>query len=75
MYAWVSSVVVDAWFGADVCEQPAAGTDVLAMVTKAEASGKDAYVLNGSKMWITNGCVSDTELGDIFLVYGRTAQG
>ena len=32
----------------------------------------DHYVLNGAKMWITNGAVSDTELGDVFLVYART---
>jgi len=29
-------------------------------------------VLNGSKMWITNGCTSDSELGDIYLIYART---
>ena len=29
-------------------------------------------MLNGTKMWITNGAVSDTELGDTFLVYART---
>jgi isovaleryl-CoA dehydrogenase len=34
----------------------------------------DAYVLNGSKMWITNGSVDDSELGDAFLVYARTSE-
>ena len=29
------------------------------------------YVLNGAKMWITNGAVSETEMGDAFLVYAR----
>jgi len=33
---------------------------------------RTAQVLNGSKMWITNGCVTDDELGDIYLVYART---
>lgn len=51
--------------------EPAAGTDVLGMRTSAVRQG-DYYVLNGSKMWITNGAVSDTELGDAFLVYART---
>jgi len=50
--------------------EPGAGTDVLGMRTAAVRKG-DRYVLNGAKMWITNGAVSDTELGDIFLVYAR----
>jgi isovaleryl-CoA dehydrogenase len=52
--------------------EPSVGTDVLGMRTTAARKG-DVYVLNGAKMWITNGAVSDTELGDIFLVYARTA--
>jgi len=51
--------------------EPSVGTDVLGMSTSAARRG-DTYVLNGAKMWITNGAVSDTELGDIFLVYART---
>ena len=54
--------------------EPSCGTDVLAMRTVAVPDG-DGFKLNGSKMWITNGCVSDTELGDVFLVYARTADG
>lgn len=52
--------------------EPAAGTDVLGMQTRAQPDG-DAWVLNGAKMWITNGAISDTELGDAFLVYARTS--
>src|SRR6201995_1296856 len=33
---------------------PGAGSDVVSMKTRAEKKG-DRYVLNGSKMWITNG--------------------
>ncbi|MEA2627152.1 MAG: isovaleryl-CoA dehydrogenase [Candidatus Binatota bacterium] len=51
--------------------EPSVGTDVLGMKTTAVRKG-DVYVLNGAKMWITNGAVSDTELGDVFLVYART---
>ena len=47
-----------------------AGTDVMGMRTRARRDG-DGYVLNGSKMWITNGGVSATELGDVFLVYAQ----
>lgn len=53
--------------------EPHAGTDVLGMTTKAEKQADGSYVLTGAKMWITNGAVSDTELGDVFLVYARTA--
>ena len=53
--------------------EPNAGTDVLGMQTTAVEDG-DSYVLNGAKMWITNGAVDDNTLGDIFLVYARTGQ-
>lgn len=50
--------------------EPGAGTDVLGMSTVAKRNG-DHYVLNGQKMWITNGAIADNELGDIFLVYAK----
>ncbi len=53
--------------------EPGAGTDVLGMSTTATRDGDD-FVLNGAKMWITNGAIDDTTLGDIFLVYARTGQ-
>ena len=53
--------------------EPGAGTDVIGMRTTAVRRG-DRYVLNGSKMWITNGCITDTELGDIFLVYAKAEE-
>ena len=55
--------------------EPGAGTDVLGMSTSAtQPDGPDGdFVLNGSKMWITNGCVDDETLGDVFLVYARTS--
>ncbi len=64
----------EACSGKKVCgmcmSEPGAGTDVLGMQTQARKKG-DRYVLNGAKMWITNGAVSDEELGDTFLVYAR----
>ncbi|RHY55982.1 hypothetical protein DYB34_002728, partial [Aphanomyces astaci] len=51
--------------------EPAVGTDVLSMKTTAVKRG-DEYILNGTKMWITNGAINDTDLGDTFLVYART---
>lgn len=50
--------------------EPGAGTDVMGLRTTARREG-DTFVLNGAKMWITNGAISDTELGDVFLVYAR----
>ena len=59
--------------GGMAMSEPDAGTDVLGMKTTAERDGDD-YVLNGAKMWITNGAITDTELGDVFLVYARTGE-
>jgi isovaleryl-CoA dehydrogenase len=40
--------------GALAMSEPGAGSDVVSMRTRAEKRG-DRYVLNGNKMWITNG--------------------
>src|SRR5580693_9179393 len=45
--------------GALAMSEPGAGSDVVAMRTRADKKG-DRYVLNGSKMWITNGPDADT---------------
>lgn len=50
--------------------EPEAGTDVMGLRTTARKVG-DHYLLNGAKMWITNGAINETELGDVFLVYAR----
>ncbi len=54
--------------------EPGAGTDVLGMRTQARREG-DGWILDGAKMWITNGAISDTELGDVFLIYAQTGGG
>ena len=56
--------------------EPAAGTDVLGMKTTAKLD-QDAggYIVNGAKMWITNGTLTGKETGDVFLVYARTGEG
>src|SRR6187455_2176885 len=48
--------------------EPGAGSDVVSMKTRAEKKG-DRYVLNGSKMWITNGPQAET-----LVVYAKTDQ-
>src|ERR1700684_956988 len=45
--------------GSLAMSEPNAGSDVVSMATRAEKKG-DRYVINGSKMWITNGPVADT---------------
>src|SRR5438874_2505131 len=52
--------------GALAMSEPGAGSDVVSMKTRAEKKG-DRYLLNGSKMWITNGPVADT-----LVVYAKT---
>jgi isovaleryl-CoA dehydrogenase len=52
--------------GALAMSEPGAGSDVVSMATRADKIG-DRYVLNGSKMWITNGPVADT-----LVVYAKT---
>ncbi len=41
--------------GALAMSEPGAGSDVVSMKLRAERAEGDRYVLNGSKMWITNG--------------------
>jgi len=56
--------------GALAMSEPSAGSDVMAMRTTAIRDG-DAYVLNGSKMWITNAPEADTSI--IYAVTGPDA--
>ena len=52
--------------GALAMSEPAAGSDVVGMRLRAERRG-ERYVLNGNKMWITNGPDAD-----LLVVYGKT---
>jgi isovaleryl-CoA dehydrogenase len=58
--------------GAMGMSEPGAGTDVMGMKTFARKEG-DHYVVNGRKMWITNGTVDDNRTPcDVMLFYART---
>ncbi|MGE8611815.1 MAG: isovaleryl-CoA dehydrogenase [Achromobacter veterisilvae] len=52
--------------GALAMSEPGAGSDVVSMKLRADKKG-DRYVLNGTKMWITNGPDADT-----LVVYAKT---
>ena len=52
--------------GALAMSEPGAGSDVVSMKLRADKRG-DRYVLNGTKMWITNGPDADT-----LVVYAKT---
>jgi isovaleryl-CoA dehydrogenase len=52
--------------GALAMSEPNSGSDVVSMRTRADKKG-DRYILNGTKMWITNGPVAET-----FVVYAKT---
>ena len=46
--------------------EPNAGSDVVSMALRADRKG-DHYILNGTKMWITNGPDADT-----YVIYAKT---
>ena len=52
--------------GALAMSEPGSGSDVVSMKLKAEKKG-DRYILNGNKMWITNGPDAD-----VLVVYAKT---
>ena len=53
--------------GALAMSEAGAGSDVVSMKLRAEKKG-DQYILNGTKMWITNGPDADT-----YVIYAKTA--
>jgi acyl-CoA dehydrogenase family member 9 len=55
------------WVAAFALTEPGAGSDAAAIQTRAEPKG-DGFVLNGSKIWITNG-----GFADLFTVFARTS--
>jgi isovaleryl-CoA dehydrogenase len=63
---YLPGLVSGAQVGALAMSEPGAGSDVTSMQLHAERRG-DAYLLNGSKMWITNGPDAD-----VVIVYAKT---
>jgi isovaleryl-CoA dehydrogenase len=63
---YLPKLISGAHVGALAMSEPGAGSDVVGMRTRAEKKG-DRYILNGAKMWITNG--PDAE---VLVVYAKT---
>src|SRR4051812_14705378 len=58
--------------GCMAMSEPAVGTDVLGLETTARFDG-ESYVIDGRKMWITNGCLDDDgTAADYVWLYART---
>jgi len=63
---YLPGLIAGTSIGALAMSEPNAGSDVVSMKLRAERRG-DRYVLNGSKMWITNGPDAD-----VLVVYAKT---
>jgi isovaleryl-CoA dehydrogenase len=63
---YLPKLISGEYVGALAMSEPDAGSDVVSMRTRADRNG-DRYILNGTKMWITNGPLADT-----MVVYAKT---
>ncbi|MGE0763624.1 MAG: acyl-CoA dehydrogenase family protein [Bdellovibrionales bacterium] len=71
---WLPKLSSGEWVGAMAMSEPHVGTDVLGMKTTAVKKG-DKWVLNGRKMWITNGTVDENRTpADAVWVYAKTGE-
>src|SRR3981189_1689219 len=66
---YLPQLVTGEHVGALAMSEPGAGSDVVGMKLKAERRG-ERYLLNGNKMWITNGPDAD-----VLVIYGKSDQG
>ncbi|MBT3255102.1 MAG: acyl-CoA dehydrogenase [Deltaproteobacteria bacterium] len=66
--AYIPKLASGEWVGCMGLTEPDAGSDVASMTTRAEKKG-DRYILNGNKMFITNGPVAD-----VAVVYAKTGK-
>ncbi len=63
---YLPGLISGAHVGALAMSEPGAGSDVVSMRTRADKKG-DRYILNGGKMWITNGPDAD-----VLVIYAKT---
>jgi isovaleryl-CoA dehydrogenase len=63
------------WIGAMAMSEPDVGTDVLGLATTAVQQDDGTWLINGRKMWITNGVIDEEDTpADIVLVYAKTGE-
>jgi isovaleryl-CoA dehydrogenase len=62
---YLPKLVSGEWIGALAMSEPNAGSDVVSMKLRADFKG-DRWILNGSKMWITNGPDAD-----VMVIYAK----
>ncbi|HQR27547.1 MAG TPA: acyl-CoA dehydrogenase family protein [Nocardioides sp.] len=65
---WLPQVLSGDWVGAYCLSEPQAGSDVSGIRTRAERDG-DAYVVTGTKQWISNGSCAD-----YYILFARTGE-
>src|SRR5436305_14765692 len=66
---YLSRLIDGEIISAHAISEPNAGSDAMAMITTATEDG-DEYILDGQKIWITNGPIAD-----VVTVYAKTAAG
>ncbi len=63
---WLPRMLGGEWLGAYCLSEPQAGSDVSGIQTRARLDG-DAYVVSGTKQWISNGSCAD-----YYILFART---
>ena len=71
---WLPGLCSGKSVGCMAMSEPHVGTDVLGMKTTAKKEG-DKYIINGQKMWITNGAIDEKGTpADVVLIYAVTGE-
>ena len=65
---YLPDLATGTWLAAFALTEPGAGSDVSAIQTRAEQQADGSWVLNGQKLWITNGGIAD-----FFTVFAKTS--
>jgi isovaleryl-CoA dehydrogenase len=69
---YLPKLIQGEWVGALAMSESGSGSDVMSMklkATKSNSQGQAGYILDGTKMWITNGSIAD-----VLVVYAKTDQ-
>jgi isovaleryl-CoA dehydrogenase len=71
---YLPKLISGEWIGAMAMSEPEVGTDVLSMKCQAQVVA-DGYIINGRKMWITNGVKdSHNHPADVLFLYARAGE-